>query len=427
MPETPSTADRTDRSVRTVPPSGSAAERPRLAWLDALRGIGAMAVVAEHMLPWLAPNIRPYWFNLGIYGVMTFFLVSGYIIPASLEHRGDVRTFWVSRVFRLYPIYLLVIAVALVASIWLPVRPQVPRDLTAVAEHLTMLMDVVDGAGIVDTMWTLSYEMVFYLLVTALFTAGLHRHSGAIAIVFGLVAVGAGLVLVSPLLPGRPAAVVSAVVFVAGLCCLISGRWRVPAAYLLGAMALVLLLFGSRVAWFGAAILAVMFAGTAIYRWERGTGGLWPVAAVAVLVGVAPVWAIRAGWWWVQPGPWLTTLALAAATFAGMMALRRRRVPRPLVWLGLISYSVYLLHHPVLRWLDAIVGDVRAADAIVQASLIVVYLAVVLALSRLTYGLVERPAQRLGRRLSARLVQRGNVAPGPSRREPASSETVTRR
>ena len=121
------------------------------------------------------------------------------------------------------------------------------------------------------------------------------------------------------------------------------------------------------------------------------------------------------------------TLALAAATFAGMMALRRRRVPRPLVWLGLISYSVYLLHHPVLRWLDAIVGDVRAADAIVQASLIVVYLAVVLALSRLTYGLVERPAQRLGRRLSARLVQRGNVAPGPSRREPASSETVTRR
>jgi len=406
----------------------SAAERPRLAWLDALRGIGAMAVVAEHMLPWLAPDIRPYWFNLGMYGVMTFFLVSGYIIPASLEQRGDVRTFWVSRVFRLYPIYLLVIAVALVAAIWLPIRPQVPRDLTAVAEHLTMLMDVVNGAGIVDTMWTLSYEMVFYLLVTALFTAGLHRHSGPIAIVFGLVAVGTGLVLVSPLLPGRPAAVASAIVFAVGLCCLISGRGRVPAAYLLGAMALVLLLFGSRVTWFGAAILAVMFAGTAIYRWERGTGSLWPVAVVAVLVGVAPVWAIRAGWWWVQPGPWLTTLALAAATFAGAMALRHGRVPRPLVWLGLISYSVYLLHHPVLCWLGAAVGDVRNADAIVQASLIAVYLVVVLALSRLTYGLVERPMQRLGRRLSARLVQRGGkVAPGVSRREPAISDTVTRR
>src|SRR5690606_24370815 len=127
---------------------------------------------------------------------------------------------------------------------------------------------------------------------------------------FGVVAVGTGLVVTAPLLPGPPAAVVSAVVFVAGLACLIGGRWWVPAAYLLGAMALVLLLTGARVIWFGAAILAVMFAGTAIYRWERGEGTLWPVAAVAVLVGVAPVWAIQAGWWWVQPGPWLTTLAL---------------------------------------------------------------------------------------------------------------------
>ncbi|HEY9524978.1 MAG TPA: acyltransferase family protein, partial [Thermopolyspora sp.] len=65
----------------------------RLAWLDALRGVGALAVVAEHMLPWLVPSWRPHWFNLGMYGVLVFFLVSGYIIPASLERRGDVRTF----------------------------------------------------------------------------------------------------------------------------------------------------------------------------------------------------------------------------------------------------------------------------------------------------------------------------------------------
>jgi peptidoglycan/LPS O-acetylase OafA/YrhL len=32
-----------------------------------------------------------------------FFLVSGYIVPASLEHKGDVRSIWVNRVFRLYP------------------------------------------------------------------------------------------------------------------------------------------------------------------------------------------------------------------------------------------------------------------------------------------------------------------------------------
>ncbi|MFC7645188.1 acyltransferase family protein [Streptosporangium lutulentum] len=71
--------------------------RPRLAWLDALRGLAAVAVLLEHMLPWLLPALpRQYLFSLGMYGVLVFFLVSGYIIPVSLEARGDVRAFWIS-------------------------------------------------------------------------------------------------------------------------------------------------------------------------------------------------------------------------------------------------------------------------------------------------------------------------------------------
>lgn len=175
---------------------------PRLAWLDALRGIGAVAVLLEHMLPWFMPGLRPYWFNLGMYGVLVFFLVSGYIIPVSLERRGDVRAFWISRVFRLYPIYLLVAVGVLVMAIWMPVREQVPRDLSSVFAHATMLLDVVHLGGLADTMWTLSYEMVFYLIVTALFVGGVHRASGTFAIGFGAVAVVAGLVLTAPLLKG---------------------------------------------------------------------------------------------------------------------------------------------------------------------------------------------------------------------------------
>ncbi|MFC7587080.1 acyltransferase family protein [Nonomuraea antimicrobica] len=142
---------------------------PRLAWLDALRGIGALAVVMEHLLPWFVPALRPYWFSLGIYGILVFFLVSGYIIPASLERHGDVRAFWISRFFRLYPLYLAVIALVLALAWWVPVRAEVPRDGSAVAAHATMLLDVVSVGGVADTMWTLSYEMVFYLVVTALF------------------------------------------------------------------------------------------------------------------------------------------------------------------------------------------------------------------------------------------------------------------
>ncbi|MBP2704804.1 acyltransferase [Microbispora sp. RL4-1S] len=361
-----------------------------------------MAVVAEHSLPWFMPSLRPYWFNLGMYGVLVFFLVSGYIIPASLEHRGDVRAFWISRIFRLYPLYLVVIAAVLVVAFWVPVRPQVPRHPSAVAAHLTMLLDVVHIGAVADPMWTLSYEMVFYLLVTALFTGGLHRRSGALAVGFGALAVCAGLALTAPLLPGPWPALAAAAVFVTGMVCLVTGRFRRAAAYALGAMALILLVFGSFVPWFGAAILAVMFAGTAVYRWERGTGGLAPVVVTVALVAVAPVWADQAGWWWVQPDVWITTIVLAGGTFALAMALRGRRVPGVLTWLGLISYSIYLVHHPLLRYLSALVGDLRAVPPTVQATLALGYLVALLTLSWLTHLLVETPTQRLGKRLSRR-------------------------
>ena len=43
--------------------------------------------------------------NIGRFGVVAFFLVSGYIIPFSLERGGSVRRFAVGRFFRLYPLY----------------------------------------------------------------------------------------------------------------------------------------------------------------------------------------------------------------------------------------------------------------------------------------------------------------------------------
>ncbi|GIH89503.1 acyltransferase family protein [Planobispora siamensis] len=384
----------------------------RLAWLDALRGIGALAVLFEHLLPWFMPQLRPYWFNLGMYGVLVFFLVSGYIIPVSLEGRGDVRAFWVSRIFRLYPIYLLVVVFVLVTAVWMPVREHVPRDLASVSAHLTMLLDVVHLGGLADTMWTLSYEMVFYLLVTALFVHGLHRRSGTFAVGFGAAAVGVGLVLTAPVLTGFWPAYVSGAVFVAGMACLLSGRFRTVAASALGLMAVTLLL-SSFTPWFAAAILAVMFTGTAIRRWEQGTGSLWPVAAAAALVALAPVWADQARWWWVQPDVWITTMVLAGATFALAMALRERRLPRFLVWLGLISYSLYLLHHPLLRLTYAVLysalGDLRVLPVPVQAALTAGFIAAILGLSWLTYRYVELPAQRFGRILAHRVAPAGEA------------------
>ncbi|MEO3794579.1 acyltransferase [Nonomuraea sp. B10E15] len=389
----------------------------RLAWLDALRGIGAMAVVAEHMLPWFIPQIRPYFFNIGVYGILVFFLVSGYIIPVSLERHGDVRTFWFSRFFRLYPLYLSVIVVVLALAWWVPVREAVPRDASAVAAHATMLLDVVGVGGIADTMWTLSYEMVFYLLVTALFLLRGHGHSGLLAMVFAAGAVVVGLVTSGAAMAGVWPAYVSCAVFAVGLACVVTGRFRTTAACVLGVMALLLLLLSSRVPWLGVAVVAVMFAGTAIHRWERGDGRLWPVAVTTALVVMAPLWAVTSGWWWVQGDVWLTTIVLTGLTFAGGMALRGRRLPKVLTWLGMISYSLYLVHHPLLKYFVAVTGDLRKAALPVQIGMTVLVLALILAGSALTYRFVEKPMQELGRRLSGRGGDRLE-SPGDLRAQP---------
>ncbi|WP_346112270.1 acyltransferase family protein, partial [Nonomuraea maheshkhaliensis] len=190
--------------------------------------------------------------------------------------------------------------------------------------------------------------------------------------------------------------------FAAGLACVLARRAALAATCALGAGAVALLFLSGRTPWFGAAMLAVMFVGTAVHRWERGTGRLWPVVPAAALVAVAPVWAPQAGWWWVRPDVWITTLTLAALTFAAGMALRDRRVPRALAWLGLVSYSLYLTHVPLLKVLVELAGDLRAASLPVQAVTTVLVTGGVLAASWVTYRVVEVPAQRLGRALTSR-------------------------
>ncbi|GII88584.1 hypothetical protein Ssi03_65740 [Sphaerisporangium siamense] len=381
----------------TGAPHSAAQRSSRLAWLDALRGLGATAVLLEHMLYRFTPGLSPRWFSLGMYGVLVFFLVSGYIIPASLERHGDVRAFWVGRFLRLYPLYIVVVCLVLALAPIVPIRAEVTPDLATVAAHVTMLLDVVGSGGVTEPMWTLSYEMVFYLVVTALFATGLHRRSALWAVVFAGVAVVVGLLLAGPVLPRGPAAFVSLAVFAAGFWCVFAGRGRArtAGALALGALGVTLLLLGGRTPWLGPGILAVMFTGTVLYRWERGqASATGAVAVVTALLLIVPFFAYRTGWW-AYPHVWMTTVALAGATFAAGMALRHRAVPRPLAWLGLISYSVYLVHVPLLKLFVALFGDPGGRPLLVQALLALAFVAVVLGVSALTYRYVERPARRL--------------------------------
>jgi peptidoglycan/LPS O-acetylase OafA/YrhL len=67
--------------------------------------------------------------------------------------------------------------------------------------------------------------------------------------------------------------------------------------------------------------------------------------------------------------------------------------------LGRWSYSIYLLHIPVLLAANAVFGEARVEG---NAGLKLGIVAVVLALSGLAYRFIEAPLMRLGQRLSRR-------------------------
>ncbi|SEG64882.1 Peptidoglycan/LPS O-acetylase OafA/YrhL, contains acyltransferase and SGNH-hydrolase domains [Thermomonospora echinospora] len=397
----------------------------RLAWLDALRGLAALAVAFHHATYHYAPGLRRQitaWFDPGMYGVMVFFLVSGYIIPASLERSRSLGRFWVGRVFRIYPLLLFALtAVVVIAAtdMW-PLRDGLAElDRWAVAlAHLTMLQDLLAVPNALNVLWTLSYEMLFYLLVAALFAVGLHRRSAGIAA--GLAGGAAAAVALGGLVPATaltkvagvtPVVTVTALVMAAAIGCAFCRRPQVRAAgaVLGGLLAVVLLAANGRVPlWEGLVILAVMFTGTALYRAERGQ---IRVRAAVLSAGAVLVVAVAAGLWhmggWGLPADevlglrraWASALVLAALTFAAGMALRHRAMPRGLTILGVISYSVYLLHPVLLIVSDSLFGRPRQ-DAPFWLAL---FLAALVAAALLTQRLVERPAQRLGRRVARRL------------------------
>ncbi|WP_200308668.1 acyltransferase family protein [Streptomyces adelaidensis] len=388
----------------------------RLGWLDALRGIAALVVVFDHssysFMAELRRELMPE-FNTSRYGIMVFFLVSGYIIPASLERRGCVRTFWIGRLFRIYPLWAAVVTGMLAAAALgvAEVRNFDGQSVASVtAAHLMLLQELLGTPNLLLVLWTLSYEMAFYLLVVALFTVRLHQRSAAIAVTLAALAalsVAAGFVLPASALSdalgtGQLITLATAVMAIAVCCASIgSAALRVFGGVLGGMLALALVAFNGTVpVWEGLVILAVMFLGTAVYRAEVGQSR-WAYAGCAAIVVVAfavgSAYVDGDGQHFTRRA-WIVSFLLAVVTFGAGLALRRRRIPRLLAGLGTISYSVYLVHPVLLAVSDSTIGRRRHDDLVLE----IAFYVVLLPLCALTYRYVEAPAQRWGRSLARR-------------------------
>ena len=424
--------------------SAPAPKHSRLAWLDALRGFAALCVVFDHGSTLMLMPVRDFlyrWLDLGQYGVFVFFLISGYIIPASLERKGSVRGFWTSRLFRLYPMYLVALVIAAVTyeTGYGTLRGAEHHPAQSVFAWLLMLPNLLTGPNVPNVTWTLSYEMVFYLLLVALFSWGVHRRSGSYATLFAVAAVALGGVLPMAALTrwaghadhgGLALNATADALVLGGIVLAVSSRSRVArvGAAVAGLTALVLVMVnqGSPSPWEGSVILALMFTGTLIYRTQQRQPGTSRAMTAAIVVGVLALTTFAGLWhgqqrhmshqWLIQ---WATSVLLAGATFGLGLAASHRRVPRWCAWLGMISFSVYLLHPLVFDAYRDVPALHRPHTFGVQGLMFAGCVAVIIGLSAVTYYLVERPMQRLGRRLSGAAAAGGGGEPAARARSSA--------
>jgi peptidoglycan/LPS O-acetylase OafA/YrhL len=333
----------------------------RYGFIDAIRGIAACLVLLQHSLyqsGFLGDKSRgeltgfiPNWLELGETGVVAFFLVSGFVIPLSLERTRDFGLFWIHRALRIYPLYIAVFAVTILVKQGGDIH-SIRGWLLDGLSHIFFLQEYLGQEEFVGGSWTLSLEMVWYIAITVLALVYLNKRPNVLVCLSLLISVFAQIACAfgHHLPMGRLSMLVCCVF---GLVCYrreqgdISDRNFFVLFVLLTFIIALNLFVGFKL--FPSANPSASFK-TAIDSW-----------ALAAVIFFIPF-------------------------FMRQIALWNHST---LSFLGRISYSIYLLHGIILMLLIRLHG----------IGLIVVAFAVTLGLSTLSYRFIELPPIRFGHSL----------------------------
>ena len=138
----------------------------RLTEVDALRGVAALAVVLFHYTSQFAaryPDAPRTALQVphGHFGVNLFFIISGFVIFMTLDRTRTAMDFVVSRFSRLYPAYWVSVLLTFAITHWLGLPGKLVDASTALANglmfHALLRVPHVDGVY-----WTLEVELLFY-------------------------------------------------------------------------------------------------------------------------------------------------------------------------------------------------------------------------------------------------------------------------
>jgi peptidoglycan/LPS O-acetylase OafA/YrhL len=339
--------------------------------LDGLRALSIAAVLLYHD-DYLIPG--------GYLGVDVFFVLSGFLITSLLfkewreTGRIALRRFYFRRALRLFPALAALLAVGTAFALLFPNAPQSPHVLKGVGYSLVYMTNWASirdpsSLGPLGHTWSLAVEEQFYLLWPILLIVLLRFTRGRWTLIAATVALALASGVWRLFLLSRG-----------------STPWRLyvgtdtradslflgcVAAFVLARPGVALFVSRSarlRLAAVGAAILLLALMRNTSLEWVGYGRGMFLVVAIAaatiaVVVASSPDWAI-------------TSLL---------------SIP-PLVWIGRLSYSLYLWHLPIYGLIKP--GRFGGGMVAIRVSRVVIAFAV----AGISYYLIERPFLRLKNR-----------------------------
>jgi len=190
----------------------------RVLFLDFIRGVAALMVVLSHSFETFYPTITKYDggdLDMGMAGVLAFFLVSGFVIPFSLERYKSIPIFFSNRIFRIYPLYIAVFVLSVllyrlnISDNWSILENKIPQNILY---HLFFIQDYLPKQkfgvfSLVGGAWTLAIELVWYIIFACIYKLALNEKNEKILLaanVFILVISLTSLFLNLRIPPGRP-------------------------------------------------------------------------------------------------------------------------------------------------------------------------------------------------------------------------------
>lgn len=347
----------------------AAQQTGRLNSIDALRGMAAFLVMAQHIFtaplvlktsPALASIILAVctgWFDIGKFGVLVFFAISGYVIPFSFKGENPIGRFLITRYFRLYPAYWL--SIFGIAALSLVQGGDVSASQILI--NMTMVQRLLATPDLIGVYWTLFVELVFYVLC-------------CVAMALGMIK--------------SPRLVIAAILAFSALLLVVAGG-----VYVTGRHLPVAPVFG----------LSVMYMGT-LLRLAQVEGDRMAKAAVpfalplVCIVQVLACYLAYANTADPEVTPWygqsMATIAAMAVFVLG--ARYKGPVGKSLIFFGAISYSLYLMHEIAIRALT----PWFTATPLSCVIFVIAVSAASVTISWLVFRFVEQPFIAIGKRMS---------------------------